>query len=67
MICANYLTHQVAFNTSLLSIGCIPHSKNLEDIGLEVIRAGPLHKIAELDFGGPLHSLVLTLDVFFGQ
>ena len=39
----------------------------LEDVGLEVIRAGPVHKIAELDFGGPLHSLVLTLDVFFGQ
>ena len=30
----------------------------------EVIRAGPVHKIAEMDFGGPLHSLVLTLDVF---
>ena len=63
MICGTNLTHKVA--------SCIPFEHwmhpTLEDVGLEVIRAGPVHKIAELDFGGPLHSLVLTLDVFFGQ
>ena len=53
------LTYHIKWHPASLHIGWIPFPS-----GLEVIRAGPVHKIAELDFGGPLHSLVLTLDCF---